>query len=64
VSAALSFWQERGQDFSMAGLTLTIAAIPVMLWLARRTLAIAEQLGSRDGVDQLAISPTQSFSGY
>jgi divalent metal cation (Fe/Co/Zn/Cd) transporter len=46
VSAALSFWQERGQDFSVAGLTLTIAAIPVMLWLARTKLAISEQLGS------------------
>lgn len=47
VTAALSFWQGRGQDFSAPGLALTIAAIPTMWWLARRKLAIAEQLGSR-----------------
>jgi divalent metal cation (Fe/Co/Zn/Cd) transporter len=47
VSAAVSFWQARGQDFSASGLVLTIAAIPIMWWLSRRKLAIAEQLGSR-----------------
>ena len=47
ISAALSLWQRRGQDFSMAGLALTLSAIPIMWWLARRKLAIADQLGSR-----------------
>ena len=47
VSAAVGFWQGRGQDFSVLGLGLTIAAIPIMWWLSRRKLAIAEQLGSR-----------------
>lgn len=47
VSAAFSFWHGRGQDFSVPGFTLTIAAIPIMWWLSRRKLAIAEQLGSR-----------------
>lgn len=47
VSAAVGFWQGRGQDFSVLGLGLTIAAIPLMWWLSRRKLAIAEQLGSR-----------------
>ena len=47
VSAVLSFWGGRGQDFSALGLTLTIAAIPIMWWLARRKLVIAEQVGSR-----------------
>jgi divalent metal cation (Fe/Co/Zn/Cd) transporter len=47
ASAALSFWQRRGQNFSAPGLALTIAAIPIMWWLSRRKLAIAEQLGSR-----------------
>ena len=47
LSAAFSLWQGRGQGFSAMGLALTIAAIPIMWWLARRKLAIAEQLGSR-----------------
>ena len=47
ISAALSLSQRRGQDFSKAGLALTLAAIPIMWWLARRKLAIADQLGSR-----------------
>ena len=47
ASAAVSFWQGHGQDFSALGLGLTIAAIPIMWWLSRRKLALAEQLGSR-----------------
>ena len=47
VSAAVGFWEGRGQDFSLAGLILAIAAIPIMSWLARRKLAIAERLSSR-----------------
>lgn len=46
VSVALSLWRGRGQEFSAAGLALTIAAIPIMLWLARKKLAIADKLGS------------------
>lgn len=46
VSGALSLWRGRGQEFSAAGLALTIAAIPIMLWLARKKLAIADKLGS------------------
>jgi divalent metal cation (Fe/Co/Zn/Cd) transporter len=47
ISAGLSLWQSHGQEFSKAGLALTLAAIPIMWWLARRKLALAEQLGSR-----------------
>lgn len=47
VSAAFSLWHDRGQEFSLAGLALTITAIPVMWFLARRKLAIADQLDSR-----------------
>lgn len=46
ASAALSVWHGRGQEFSAAGLALTIAAIPIMWWLARRKLATADELGS------------------
>ncbi len=46
VSAALSVWHGRGQEFSPPGLALTIAAIPIMWWLARKKLAIADQLRS------------------
>lgn len=47
VSAAFGLWQRRGQEFSPLGLAVTVAAIPIMWWLARRKLAIAEGLGSR-----------------
>lgn len=47
ASAVVSFGRGRGQDFSPLGLGLTIAAIPIMWWLSRHKLAIAEQLGSR-----------------
>jgi hypothetical protein len=47
LGAVLGFWQGHGQDFSAAGLALTIAAMPIMWWLSRRKLALAEQLGSR-----------------
>jgi divalent metal cation (Fe/Co/Zn/Cd) transporter len=47
LSAGLNLWQGRGQDFSTAGFALTLAAIPIMWWLARRKLTIATQLGSR-----------------
>ena len=47
ASAAFSLWQGRGQEFSAPGLAVTIAAIPIMWWLARRKLVIAARLGSR-----------------
>ena len=47
AAAAFSLWQRRGAEFSPAGLALTVAAIPIMYFLARRKIRIAEQLGSR-----------------
>ena len=47
AAAAFSLWQRRGAEFSIPGLALTLAAIPIMYFLARRKIAIAEQLGSR-----------------
>jgi divalent metal cation (Fe/Co/Zn/Cd) transporter len=47
AGAAFSLWQRQGAEFSTAGLALTVAAIPIMYFLARRKLVIAERLGSR-----------------
>jgi divalent metal cation (Fe/Co/Zn/Cd) transporter len=47
MTAALSLWQGRGEDFSVPGLATTIAAITIMWWLARTKLAVAKRLGSR-----------------
>jgi divalent metal cation (Fe/Co/Zn/Cd) transporter len=47
ASAAWSIWNRHGETFSVPGLAVTIAAIPIMYLLARRKLAIADQLGSR-----------------
>jgi len=47
AGAAWSLWQHLGAEFSTPGLILTVAAIPIMYFLSRQKLAVAEQLGSR-----------------
>lgn len=47
VAAGVGLWQHHGAEFSMPGIVLAVAAIPIMYFLARRKLAVAEQLGSR-----------------
>jgi divalent metal cation (Fe/Co/Zn/Cd) transporter len=47
AAAGWSLWTRRGAEFSLPGLAVSLAAIPVMYLLARRKLAIAEALGSR-----------------
>ncbi len=47
ASAAWSLWTRHGQAFSIPGLAVTVAAIPVMYFLAKRKLAVAEAIGSR-----------------
>lgn len=47
ISAAWSMWNEHGQDFSMLGLALAIAAVPIMYFLAKRKIHLAEKIGSR-----------------
>ncbi len=47
AGAAFSLWRRQGAEFSLAGLALTVAAIPIMYVLARRKLRVAGQLGSR-----------------
>ena len=58
VSAAYGLWRREGQEFSTPGLVLTILAIPVMWWLARAKMRVADQLGSRalraDAVESIA----------
>jgi divalent metal cation (Fe/Co/Zn/Cd) transporter len=47
AAAGWSLWRGAGQAFSAPGLAVTALAIPIMLWLARRKRALAEELGSR-----------------
>lgn len=47
VSAGWSLWTQRAQEFSMLGLLVALVAIPAMYFLAKRKIAIAEQIGSR-----------------
>jgi divalent metal cation (Fe/Co/Zn/Cd) transporter len=47
VSAGFKLWLGKGAEFSVSGLTLTLVAIPLMYWLARRKLRLADALGSR-----------------
>lgn len=58
VSAALSLYGHRREDFSVLGLAIALAAIPVMWWFGRRKLDIAGQLGSRalhaDAIESVA----------
>jgi len=47
ASAGWSLATGHGQEFSVPGLAVTVAAIPVMYVLAKRKLNVAEAIGSR-----------------
>ena len=47
ISAAWSLWTQRAEEFSVSGLLVALVAIPTMYLLAKRKIAIAEQIGSR-----------------
>jgi divalent metal cation (Fe/Co/Zn/Cd) transporter len=47
VAAGWNLWQRQGEAFSWPGLVVTLLAIPVMRYLARRKLDLAGKLGSR-----------------
>lgn len=47
LSAAWSLRNGQGEEFSMAGLILVLAAIPIMYFLAKRKIFLAERIGSR-----------------
>jgi len=46
AAAGWSLWQGGGEAFSWPGLTIALLSIPIMVVLARRKLALADQLGS------------------
>jgi divalent metal cation (Fe/Co/Zn/Cd) transporter len=58
IAAGWKLWTRAGAEFSAAGFVLSLAAIPIMAWLARRKLQLAEALGSRalraDAVESIA----------
>jgi divalent metal cation (Fe/Co/Zn/Cd) transporter len=47
ISAGWSLWTQRAQEFSMPGVLVALVAIPIMYFLAKRKIAIADQIGSR-----------------
>jgi divalent metal cation (Fe/Co/Zn/Cd) transporter len=47
ISAGWSLWTQRAEEFSTPGLLVALAAIPIMYFLAKRKIAIAEKIGSR-----------------
>ena len=47
ASAAYGLSVRKGQEFSAPGLILAVLAIPVMWWLAKAKMRIADQIGSR-----------------
>jgi divalent metal cation (Fe/Co/Zn/Cd) transporter len=47
VSAGWGLWLRQGAEFSIPGLAVSVFAIPVMRYLARRKIALADKLGSR-----------------
>jgi divalent metal cation (Fe/Co/Zn/Cd) transporter len=47
ASAGWKLWMRQGAEFSLPGLIITALAIPIMYFLARRKLLVADALGSR-----------------
>lgn len=47
IGAAWRLWARQGEAFSIPGLIVALLAMPIMIWLARRKIAVATQLGSR-----------------
>jgi divalent metal cation (Fe/Co/Zn/Cd) transporter len=47
LAAGWHLWAQHGEDFSLPGLILTALAIPIMRYLARHKIDLANKLGSR-----------------
>jgi divalent metal cation (Fe/Co/Zn/Cd) transporter len=47
VSASWKLWTQRGSEFSLPGFIVCILAMPIMYFLSRRKLRLADALGSR-----------------
>jgi divalent metal cation (Fe/Co/Zn/Cd) transporter len=58
ASAGWKFWTQQGAEFSFSGLIISVLAIPIMYFLSRRKLKVANALGSRalraDAVEGIA----------
>lgn len=46
ASAVYGLWMGAGQEFSTPGLVVTLLAIPIMWWLAKAKMRVADQIGS------------------
>jgi divalent metal cation (Fe/Co/Zn/Cd) transporter len=47
VGAGWKLWTQQGAEFSLPGLAVSVLAMPIMYFLSRRKLRLAEALGSR-----------------
>jgi divalent metal cation (Fe/Co/Zn/Cd) transporter len=47
LAAGWKLWQRTGGEFSLPGLVLSLLSIPIMYYLSRRKLRLADALGSR-----------------
>jgi divalent metal cation (Fe/Co/Zn/Cd) transporter len=47
LSAGWKFWTQQGAEFSIPGLAVSVLAMPIMYFLSRRKLGLAEAIGSR-----------------
>ena len=47
ASAGWMLWTQQGAEFSLPGLIISVLAIPLMFFLSRRKLQVANALGSR-----------------
>ncbi len=47
AGAGWKLWTQQGAEFSLPGFVLCVLAIPIMYFLSRRKLRLAEALGSR-----------------
>ena len=58
ASASWKLWTHQGAEYSLLGLIVCVLALPIMYFLSRRKLALAETLGSRalkaDAVESIA----------
>jgi divalent metal cation (Fe/Co/Zn/Cd) transporter len=74
AAAVWRLWNGSGEEFSWPGFLVALAAIPAMRYLARRKIAIAEQMGSRalraDAIEAVTcgwlslLSPRNGFSAH
>lgn len=58
VGAAWAFWARHGERFSLPGLVVALASLPIMVFLARQKTVIAARLGSpalrADAIENIA----------